>query len=82
MPGHSPESLCFYLKEQGVIFVGDTLFAGGMGRHDFPYGDGELLKKGIREKILSLPPETASLSGHGAYTTIGQELESNPVFAL
>jgi len=81
VPGHSPESLCFYLKNQGIIFVGDTLMAGGMGRHDFEYGDGVLLKKGIREKILSLPPETVSLSGHGPHTTVGDELASNPYFS-
>jgi len=81
VPGHSPESLCFYLKNEGIIFVGDTLFQGSMGRFDFPYGDGDLLKKGIREKILSLPPETASLSGHGGHTTIAEELATNPVFA-
>jgi len=81
VPGHSPESLCFYLEDHGLIFVGDTLMPGGMGRHDFEYGDGVLLKKGIREKILSLPTETVSLSGHGPHTTVGEELSSNPHFA-
>ncbi len=81
VPGHSPESLVFYLKAHGVVFTGDTLFSGGMGRFDFDYGDGELLKKGIQEKILTLPPETLSLSGHGPQTTIEAELANNPYFS-
>lgn len=78
VPGHSPDSVAFYFREEGVVFSGDTLFAQGIGRFDLPGGDGELLISGIREKLLTLPGETRVFPGHGPSTTIGRELRENP----
>jgi glyoxylase-like metal-dependent hydrolase (beta-lactamase superfamily II) len=66
VPGHSPGDLSFYAKSLGCVFVGDTLFRGGIGRSDLPGGNGELLISGIREKILSLPDSTTVIPGHGS----------------
>jgi hydroxyacylglutathione hydrolase len=73
VPGHCPGSLCFYTAEHGLLFGGDVLFAGGIGRTDLPGGDHRLLISGIREKILVLPDDTVVLPGHGPQTTIGRE---------
>ncbi|MGA0900422.1 MAG: MBL fold metallo-hydrolase, partial [Luteolibacter sp.] len=78
VPGHSPDSITFYFKDEGVVFAGDTLFAGSVGRTDLPGGSTETLISGIQEHLLTLPPETRVLSGHGPETTIGQEARSNP----
>lgn len=78
VPGHCPGSLCFLHKESGNLFGGDVLFAGGVGRWDLPGGNGELLFKGIREKILPLPDATRVHPGHGPSTTIGEERATNP----
>jgi hydroxyacylglutathione hydrolase len=78
VPGHCPGSLCFFQPESGVLVGGDVLFRGGIGRWDLPGGDGALLLRGIREKILPLPPETVVLPGHGPATTVGEEKVSNP----
>ena len=81
-PGHTPGGISLYcaegLGDGPVVFTGDALFAGGIGRSDFPGGDGELLVKSIREKLLTLPPFTRVFSGHGPDTTIQDEKESNP----
>lgn len=77
VPGHSPDSVSFYLEEAGVVFAGDALFAGSVGRCDLPGGDFELLLEGIRRELLSLPDETQVLSGHGPATTIGREKRTN-----
>ena len=69
VPGHSPDSLVFHLPQSGLAFVGDTLFSGGIGRTDLPGGNHSLLKKGIKEKLLSLPPETKIFPGHGLSTS-------------
>ena len=61
-----------------ILFSGDTLFAGSIGRSDIPGGDGELLVAGIREKLLTLPPETIVYPGHGPETTIAIEARNNP----
>jgi glyoxylase-like metal-dependent hydrolase (beta-lactamase superfamily II) len=66
-----------YLPDAGVVFVGDTLFAGSIGRCDLPDGDFDLLISGIKEKLLMLSDETRVLSGHGPETTIGREKLSN-----
>ncbi|NNM28999.1 MAG: MBL fold metallo-hydrolase, partial [Akkermansiaceae bacterium] len=55
VPGHSPDSICFHLPEAGTLFGGDTLFAGSIGRTDFPGGDHPLLLAGIRAKLFTLP---------------------------
>jgi glyoxylase-like metal-dependent hydrolase (beta-lactamase superfamily II) len=61
-----------------VVFTGDALFAGGIGRSDFPGGDGHLLVKSIQEKLLTLPPDTRVLPGHGPESTIQEEKTGNP----
>lgn len=77
VPGHSPDSLAFYLPDAGVVFSGDALFAGSVGRCDLPGGDFEVLLSGIERELLTLPDETKVLSGHGGPTTIGRERVSN-----
>jgi hydroxyacylglutathione hydrolase len=77
-PGHSPGHLAFYAEEQGIVFSGDTLFAGSVGRVDLPGGSMEVLMQSISERLLTLPDETRVLSGHGPETTIGQERMYNP----
>jgi glyoxylase-like metal-dependent hydrolase (beta-lactamase superfamily II) len=77
-PGHTPGHVCFYEAEAGVIFDGDVLFAGGIGRTDLPGGDYETLMSSINEKLMILPDETVVCSGHGPVTTIGQERANNP----
>ncbi|PGT77663.1 MBL fold metallo-hydrolase [Bacillus sp. AFS040349] len=77
-PGHSPGSVSFYVEEAGIVFSGDALFAGSIGRTDLPGGNHEQLIKSIHNKLLNLPEETIVLSGHGPVTSIEQEMESNP----
>jgi hydroxyacylglutathione hydrolase len=78
VPGHCPGSLCFYAPGDSLLVGGDVLFGGGVGRWDLPGGDGELLLRGIREKILPLPDNTVVLAGHGPPTSLGAEKASNP----
>lgn len=78
VPGHCPGSLCFYHAASGLLFGGDVLFAGAVGRWDLPGGNRDLLLSGIREKLFPLGDGTKVLSGHGPVTTIGRERESNP----
>ena len=75
-PGHTPGSIC--LVGEGVVFTGDVLFQGSIGRHDFPGSDGPTLMRSIRDQLLTLPDETTVLPGHGPATTIGAEREFNP----
>lgn len=77
VPGHSPDSITFHLKDAGVVFVGDALFSGSIGRCDLPGGDFDMLISGIKDKLLVLPDETRVLPGHGPSTTIGREKNSN-----
>ncbi len=77
-PGHSPGGITLYQAEHRVAIVGDALFAGSVGRTDFPTSDGPGLIRSIREQLLSLPDETQVLPGHGPATTIGRERASNP----
>ena len=76
--GHSPGGLAFYCEQAGVVLTGDALFAGSIGRYDFPGSSGERLLENIRKNLLTLPAETIVYSGHGPTTTIGRERESNP----
>lgn len=76
IPGHSPGSLVFLNRKENVLFSGDVLFQNGMGRTDFPDGDGPALLKGIRTKLMTLDPATTVFPGHGPATTIGQEKTS------
>jgi len=78
VPGHCPGSVCFYLRDQGVVFCGDTLFAGGVGRWDLPGGSKDLLIAKIQQKLLTLPADTIVYPGHGPATTIGVESQTNP----
>lgn len=78
VPGHSPDSVCFKLRDQPVLIGGDVLFAGSIGRTDFPNGNHELLLSGIRSKLWPLPDDTCVLPGHGPETTIGEEKATNP----
>lgn len=77
-PGHTPGGICLYAEKDGVIFVGDTLFAGSIGRTDFPNGDMKQLLEGIKLKLLTLPEDTIAYPGHGPETTIGREKADNP----
>ena len=73
-PGHSPGSISLYSNKLGVVFVGDVIFAGGgVGRTDFEYANREDLEKSIK-KLFKLPKDTIVYSGHGAETTIGEEI--------
>lgn len=76
VPGHSPGSLVFY--HPGFVISGDTLFAGGIGRTDFPDSNERDLLEHIRTKLFTLPDETVVYPGHGPTTTIGEERRSNP----
>lgn len=75
-PGHSPGCVCF-LSTEG-LFSGDTLFAGSIGRTDFPGGSMDQLLKGVKEKLLILPDDTRVFPGHGEETSIGEERRDNP----
>ncbi|WML40551.1 MBL fold metallo-hydrolase [Neobacillus sp. OS1-2] len=77
-PGHSPGSVSFYFEKDGFVISGDALFQGSIGRTDLPGGNNAQLLKSIHDKLLTLPEETYVLSGHGAVTTIGEEMDSNP----
>lgn len=81
VPGHSPDSVTFYLPEKGVLFSGDTLFEGSVGRTDLPGGNTKQLLDGISGKLLTLPEETTVFPGHGGQTEIGVEKRENPYLA-
>jgi hydroxyacylglutathione hydrolase len=79
IPGHSPGHVVFlYRDEPMVVFGGDVLFRGSIGRTDFPGGSTKLLLDGIRQKLFPLPENTLVYPGHGPVTTVGQEKRSNP----
>lgn len=75
-PGHTPGSICLY--GQGLLFSGDTLFNGSIGRSDFPRGSSHQIMESIRDRILPLPAATKLLAGHGPESTIGEEKANNP----
>ena len=77
-PGHTRGHVIFYFSDQGVVFCGDVIFQGSIGRTDLPGGDYETLLHSIQAKILPLPEKTRLLSGHGPETTVGVEKQSNP----
>jgi hydroxyacylglutathione hydrolase len=80
-PGHSPGGICLY-DGASAVFVGDTLFAGSVGRSDFPGGDHDTLITSIRTKLFSLPDEVVVYPGHMTNTTIGREKKTNPFCGL
>ena len=77
-PGHTPGGCCYYSAEAGVLFSGDTLFAGSVGRTDFPGGSMSALVRSIKEKLTPLPDETKVYPGHMEESTIGAERRYNP----
>lgn len=77
-PGHSPGSVVFFSATQRFALVGDVLFAGSIGRTDFPYGDHAALIDAIKQKLLPLGDDIAFVCGHGPTSTIGRERQSNP----
>jgi glyoxylase-like metal-dependent hydrolase (beta-lactamase superfamily II) len=81
VPGHCPGNVLFYIPALGAAFVGDALFAGGIGRYDLPGGDFAQLERSIRTQIYSLPAHTAVYPGHGPATTVGEEMTGNPYVA-
>jgi len=78
-PGHSPGGIS--LLSNKMVFVGDTLFAGSIGRTDLPGGDYETLIRNVKEKIFPLGDDVVIYPGHGPKTTVGREKRSNPFFA-
>ncbi len=78
VPGHSPGSISWYCREQGVLFTGDALFQGGIGRTDLPGGDYDQLIGNIKNRLLTLPPDTLIYPGHGDSTTVEREVRENP----
>ena len=77
-PGHTRGHCVFYAAGAGVCFCGDLIFAGSVGRTDFPGGDFATLERSIREQIYTLPDDTRLLPGHGPATTVGDEKRTNP----
>ena len=78
IPGHSPGHVVFIVPNEGIVFGGDVLFRGSIGRTDFPGGSFETLAAGIRSKLYTLPNETVIYPGHGPATKIGYEKRTNP----
>lgn len=77
-PGHTPGGVCFYDSTHGVLFSGDSLFKGSIGRADLPGGNFQDLVQSLKTRILSLPDQVTVLPGHGPATTIGEERRNNP----
>jgi glyoxylase-like metal-dependent hydrolase (beta-lactamase superfamily II) len=78
IPGHSPGHVVYYVAEAGWVLGGDVLFAGGVGRTDFPGGSFTQLRNGIHSKLWPLPDATKVFPGHGPPTTVGEEKATNP----
>ena len=78
VPGHSADSIVYDLPDEGIMFTGDVIFAGSIGRTDLPGGNLRLLKTGIETKVLNQPATTMIFPGHGPYTTVKNELLTNP----
>jgi glyoxylase-like metal-dependent hydrolase (beta-lactamase superfamily II) len=80
VPGHSAGHVVFLYRthQPPIAFVGDVIFAGSIGRTDFPDGNFDQLLDGIRKKLFTLPGETIMLSGHGPATTVEREKATNP----
>ena len=76
-PGHTQGGICLYLRDEAILFSGDTLFADSVGRTDFPGGNMAQLTKGIKEKLLILSEQTTVCPGHGPATSIAREKAYN-----
>lgn len=77
-PGHTEGSCCYYLKDEGILFSGDTLFYGSVGRTDFPGGSTAKIVQSLHKLVDNLPEETEVYPGHDMSTTIGYEKRYNP----
>lgn len=77
-PGHTAGSCCYYLKDEGVLFSGDTVFCGSAGRTDFPEGSTAAIVESLHRLLDALPDDTEVYPGHDASTTIGYEKRYNP----
>lgn len=77
-PGHTPGHIVFYQAEQQVMFSGDVIFKGGVGRSDFPRGNGQQLIQSIVQKLLPLGDDITFIPGHGPRSTLGHERLTNP----
>jgi hydroxyacylglutathione hydrolase len=77
-PGHSPGHVCFYERNEGVLFDGDVLFNQGVGRVDLPGGNWRQLMDSIQRVLFALPDGTTVYPGHGPATTVGEEKQFNP----
>jgi len=78
-PGHTPGGWCLYFEDDGLLIAGDTVFAGSIGRTDFPGGSPDEMEASLR-RLTALPDETRVVCGHGPMTTMGTEKRSNPYF--
>lgn len=81
-PGHTQGSVCLHFAPLRMVFAGDTLFAGSIGRTDLPGGNGRQIIESIETRLFALPDDTRVVPGHGPATTIGEERESNPFLQL
>jgi glyoxylase-like metal-dependent hydrolase (beta-lactamase superfamily II) len=81
-PGHTPGHCIFYCAEERLLFAGDLIFAGSVGRTDLPGGNFEMLRQSILEQVYTLPDDTRILPGHGPETTVGEEKRTNPFVHL
>ncbi len=81
-PGHTPGHVMFYCPAHNLLFCGDVVFQGSIGRTDLPGGDYDTLMSSIQTQVLTLPDETRLLSGHGPETTVGVERKHNPFFGV
>ena len=77
-PGHTPGHCILYVTSERVCFCGDLIFAGSVGRTDFPGGDWDQLIESIKTQVFIMPDDTRLLSGHGPETTVGEEKRNNP----
>ena len=77
-PGHTPGSVCFHLNSEKILFTGDTLFMNSIGRTDLWGGDTNQIMASLKERVITVAPETTVICGHGPQTTIGRERQMNP----
>lgn len=80
-PGHTPGHIIFYHRGAGLAWVGDVLFAGSVGRSDFPRGDHDTLVSSIRQRLFPLGDQVRFIPGHGPMSTFGEERKNNPFVA-
>ena len=77
-PGHTDGSICLYFAAERTLVAGDTLFNGSIGRTDLPGGDMQKIMRSLHNTVMALPDDTIVIPGHGPFTTIGGERETNP----